>query len=218
MSYGGGGGVYNLLPEPLSNRQATTITELCDNPIRVEERTDEEFDPVAGATTPYEVMIPIFVDPASEGDRRTRDAIRRAAELCEAWISEHHDCFPPVVINMTTGEPEDGDLRQAMDALCRHSTYDGNVLLGHCLFTPGGEAVQFPSQPDELPEHPVASALFDTASELPEWYHYNVANLFTRDRPLGPKARLFTVNADPMIICCATYFNPPALSPADPIR
>jgi hypothetical protein len=41
-------------------------------------------------------------------------ALGQAQTVVQSWLSQHPDCFPPVVIHITDGESTDGDPTAAM--------------------------------------------------------------------------------------------------------
>jgi hypothetical protein len=48
----------------------------------------------------------------------------QAKSILENWLSQHPDCFPPIVINITDGDPTN-----AADEIRKLKNSDGEVLL-----------------------------------------------------------------------------------------
>src|SRR5271166_6088210 len=59
----------------------------------------------AGSLVEIEQRLPIWIEPQAENGTPLDVAFDLTAELIHAWISENPDNFPPVVINITDGEP-----------------------------------------------------------------------------------------------------------------
>ena len=57
------------------------------------------------------------------------EALELAKTIVGEWLSEHPDCFPPVVLHFTDGQSTDGDPSGVMNNLTSLSSSDGNVLL-----------------------------------------------------------------------------------------
>jgi hypothetical protein len=113
--------------------------------------------------------------------------------LLENWISAHPDSFPPIVINITDGESQDGDPIPYVDAVKSLSTSDGNVLMFNChLSMTSSDPFLFPSNGEILPDD-LARSLFSMSSVLPESiYKRAVAEGYE----LQPNARGMAFNAD----------------------
>lgn len=52
-----------------------------------------------------------------------------AAEELANWCDNHLDSFPPIIINITDGEPTDGDPLPIAEKIKQLSTNDGQVLV-----------------------------------------------------------------------------------------
>jgi hypothetical protein len=93
-------------------------------------------------------------------------ALWQAHTILEAWISEHPSAFPPVVINITDGEANDGDPYPVSEAIRELTTNDGNILLLNLhLSSHAARPFQFPDSEDGLPDE-YARALFRMSSCL----------------------------------------------------
>src|SRR5206468_10625847 len=128
------------------------ISEIANNPIRIEERTRKEEDG-AGGLVERTVKMPIWFDPVANGGTPMCDAFRRAQETLSSWIAQHPICFPPIVINITDGESTDGDPSTAADGIKSLTSNDGNALLFnlHVSAALEGGKVEFPDSERALP-------------------------------------------------------------------
>lgn len=75
-----------------------------------------------------------WITPLAEGTTPMHEALHMVRDLVEAWCDEEQNAesFPPIVINITDGEPTDCteiDLRDVCTLIKRTATEDGNTLL-----------------------------------------------------------------------------------------
>jgi hypothetical protein len=97
-----------------------------------------------------------------------KQALKKAENILLDWLDGHPDCFPPVVINISDGEPTDGDPSQVADSIMQLESSDGNVLLFNLhLSSSRDPPVEFSDSKDDLPDE-FARLLFDMSSVLPE--------------------------------------------------
>src|SRR5450759_1590201 len=111
----------------LSGKGLTSISEIADNPARVDERT-KRVDDGAGGILDQSVKFPIWFDAVARGGTPMCEALRRAETILSTWVADHPDCFPPIVINITDGESTDGDPITAAEAVRCVSSNDGETL------------------------------------------------------------------------------------------
>jgi len=151
---------------PLSGRELIPISEIADNPARLEERTKKIPDG-AGGIVEQEVRIPVWFEPMADGGTPMCRAAKEAKRVLEDWISSHPDSFPPTVIHITDGESTDGNPTDWLRELTSLSTSDGNVMLFniHLTAQPNVEPVSFIDSPDSLPDT-YSKMLFETSSCL----------------------------------------------------
>ena len=207
------GRVAQALPVTLARKDIVPINEVFENPLRIRIDREERYDPDSGEVVEFDKRVPLWIEPAADGGRTTCAAFRLAAGLCATWISHHAQSYPPLVLNMTTGDPDDGDLQQEADALRRLATDDGNVLIGHWLFTVDHNETLFPSSLNDIESEHRSNVLFNTASTLPAWWRYTLGEV-RPELQLGETARFLVVNGNPLIEYCATYVSLPASPPA----
>jgi hypothetical protein len=150
----------------LSGRQLVSISEVGDNPARVEERTKREPDG-AGGLVEVRVKFPVWFESVASGNTPMCKAFQEAQSIVQSWLSQHPECFPPIVIHFTDGESTDGDPSSAMDSLKQLSSEDGSVLLFNVHISSNRQAqpVIFPDSSSGLPDE-YALMLFNTASPL----------------------------------------------------
>ncbi len=160
----GGEGVESAFGGALQDQMLVPLPDLGDNPIGT--RTVPSVDPGALPS-----RVPIWVEPVHGYRTPMCEAIAVAGAHVYAWVSEHPDSFPPIVINITDGmvtdSPYDGaPLRDWAQRLTTIQTSDGQVLLFNIFLspTPDGE-VLFPATARGLPEP--GPELFDISSVLP---------------------------------------------------
>ena len=151
---------------PLAGRELIPISEIADNPARLDERTKKIPDG-AGGIVDQSVRIPVWFEPVASGGTPMCQAAEEAKRILENWIAEHPDAFPPTVIHITDGESTDGNPTDRLHDLTKLSTSDGNVMLFniHLSAKKNAEPVTFLDSPDNLPDT-YSRMLFDTSSPL----------------------------------------------------
>lgn len=172
----------------LTNRELLPISDVARNPLRVEQRSQTNPD---GST--QSVRYPIWFDPHGEGTTPMCAVLQRASMLLAGFLLDHPDCFPPIVMNITDGKPNDGNPEQDAERLRQLSSTDGHVLLFNLhLSEKSGERIEFPEFEDFLPD-PFAKLLFRMSSPLPTTLQgaAREANL-----PVTAETRGFVFNAD----------------------
>ena len=165
---GYGGKVAPAFSGALSGKDLVPISEIADNPARVDERSKKVEDG-AGGLVDETVKFPIWFDAKGHGGTPMCEALKSAHGIVSTWIGQHQSSFPPIVINITDGESTDGDPTEAAQALSELSTDDGNVLLFNLhLSSSKATPVQFPDSSDSLPDK-YAELLFSMSSALPSY-------------------------------------------------
>jgi hypothetical protein len=156
---------YGLQVQPafggaLAGRELVPISELARSPLRVETRPSPT--PGAGA-----VRFPVWFDPAGDGKTPMCATLSRASTLLSSFLMDHPNCFPPIVINLSDGEANDGDPEAAATRLRQLSSTDGSVLLFNLhISSKSGEDVMFPDKDSGLADDH-ARRLFRMSSPLP---------------------------------------------------
>jgi hypothetical protein len=190
IGYGANAGVGPCFGGALQGRSLVSIQELADNP-RVEERTKKTSDGAGGLTTSI-VKFPVWFDPVAQNGTPMADAVQMAAHTLTSWVNAHNESYPPIVINITDGEPNT-DPMAAAKALSRLETADGNVLMYNLhLSSLASHPILFPASSSALPDS-FARMLFEMSSELPRKIQ---DELEVEGYTVGDGARGFIFNAD----------------------
>lgn len=164
----GGRGVGPAFSGKLKGKELVPISEIGNNPARVEERSKLVEDGVGGLVE-QKVKFPIWFDPQAEGGTPMCDGLFRATNLLVTWLTRHPNCFPPIVINISDGESTDGDPFQAAYDLMTLSSTDGDVLLFNLHLSSSNERpIEYPSADNVLPDDH-SKLLFSMSSPLPEY-------------------------------------------------
>jgi hypothetical protein len=177
---------------PLAGKELAPISEIADNPARVEERS-KKVDDGAGGLVDQSIKFPVWFDPEAKGGTPMCEALAQAKNVVSGWLTEHPGCFPPIVINIPDGESTDGDPSTAANAVKGLSSEDGPTLLFNVHLSSSRAApVEFPDSQSGLPDK-FAELLFGISSPLPE-YMRTVAQ--AEGYPVSDGARGFVFNAD----------------------
>ncbi len=176
----------------LAGRDLVPISEIADNPARIDERT-KKVDDGAGGLVDQSVKFPVWFDPTAKGGTPMVQALTKARDALSDWLGDHGDAFPPIVINITDGESTDGDPSNAAEALRGLATSDGELLLFNAHLSSREEApVEFPDQEEGLPDQ-YAKLLFRISSDLPG---YMRAAAGAEGYQISDGAKGFVFNAD----------------------
>lgn len=183
------------------------IPQVYESPLRVE-NTKRMVSDGAGGLVEVSFEMPIWVEPTARNGTPMARALDQAHGLVSQWLSAHMDSFPPVVINITDGEPDDydrragtaPDTRAAAERLMQLSTSEGGRLLlfnAHFSGARSPAEVILPAAADRLSD-PYAKLLFSISCTLP-------ASLVDQARLVGlapqPGARgcVFNATAETLI-------------------
>ncbi len=165
---GYGGQVGPACGGALTGRELIPISELANQPMRIEERMKKVEDG-AGGLVEQPVRFPVWFDPAAHGGTPMCQALKIAQGILANWVAQHPAGFPPIVINITDGEATDGDPEAPAAALKDLATADGNVLLFNIhISSNNAPPVEFPDKEDALADD-YAKLLFRMSSPLPAY-------------------------------------------------
>lgn len=168
LGYGGQNEVSPAFGGFLAGKEMVPISEVADNPTRIEERL-KKIDDGAGGIIEQKVKFPVWFDPQADGGTPMCEAVACAQSIVQRWLSQYPNCFPPIVINITDGEATDGDPSTAAQSLKQLSSNDGNVLLFNLhVSSHRANPVEFPDSEFGLPDD-YARMLFRMSSPLPEY-------------------------------------------------
>jgi hypothetical protein len=178
------------------------IDQLADNPLRVDE-VEKRFPDGAGGLVTQTVPSPVWVDPVGSGSTPMHLALRQAGALAAAFARDNPRSFPPIVINITDGEPDDFDKAKAeARSLGAIRTDDGAALLFNVhIASSKAKPLVFPTETPgftgKLGEF--AAFLFETASPLPPFHVQAAAKvgIAAREGAVG-----FIFNADAEALIC----------------
>jgi hypothetical protein len=163
---GYGSQVGPALGGALAGRNLVRISEIADQPMRIEERQKKVEDGAGGLVT-QTVKFPVWFDPVANGGTPMCQALDTARTLLADSVTQHPASFPPIVINISDGEPTDGDPLPMADNLRQLSTADGNVLLFNIhISSHQASPIEFPADEAALPDDH-ARLLFRMSSLLP---------------------------------------------------
>ena len=175
----------------LAGKFLVPISEVANNPTRVEERT-KKVDDGAGGLVDQTIKFPVWLEPVMDNGTPMGEAFTMAHQLLQTWITNHPDSYPPIVINITDGEYNSDPTKEA-EALTSLSTSDGSVLLFNCHISGHNIApVVFPNSDAGLPDE-WARKLFMLSSPLPQSMSDSAIG---EGYPIGVDARGFAFNAD----------------------
>jgi hypothetical protein len=177
---------------PLAGRDIVALSEVANNPARVEERV-KDLDDGAGGVIQQKTKFPVWFEPIAKGTTPMGAALDLAHHLLTGWCQSHNYSYPPIVINISDGEATDFGPEPQAEALTTLHTSDGNVLLLNIHIS--GEnltPIVFPDSDEDLPDE-FARTLFEVSSPLPA----NMRELAKNESlTLGEEARGFAFNAD----------------------
>jgi len=171
VGYGGDGSANRVSPAfsgTLAGRELVPISEIANNPARVDERT-KKVDDGAGGLVDQTIKFPVWFEPVASGGTPMCQALKEAESILQRWIQQHMSAFPPIVINITDGEPTDGDPIAAAAGVRSLCTTDGNALLFNVHISSQKSApIEFPDSEGMLPDQH-ARLLFNMSSLLPSY-------------------------------------------------
>ena len=191
---GYGNGVGSAFGGTLAGRDLVPVSELADNPMRVETRTKKVPDG-AGGLVEQQVKFPVWIDPRGENATPMCEAFTKVNGIIEQWISDtrHKTGFPPTVLHVTDGESTDGDPTEIARRTQSMSVSDGSVLLFNChLSSERIPKIVCPASSSGLPNQ-YARMLFDISSVLPDRFGGAAKEL---GLPVEMNSRGFMFNAD----------------------
>jgi len=191
IGYGSRSGAGPCFGESLQGRTLVSIAELADSQLRVEDRRRKVSDG-AGGLVDTVVKFPVWFDPVAENGTPMLEAMQLACRTLQPWVAEHKKSYPPIVINITDGEPNADPTGEAK-ALTGLKTDDGSVLLYNLhLSSPSLSPIFYPSSSAGLPDN-FAKMLFEMSSVFPPQIRQE---LELDGHPVDAVARGFVLNAD----------------------
>jgi len=163
---GYGAEVKPVLVGTSSARPLLPISVVANAPLRVEKRT-RPTDDGTGKVVERPYRFPVWFEAVANGKTPMTAALELAKDIVGGFLSTHPDCFPPLVLNLTDGQPTDANPLGVAQTLKGMKSSDGNVLLlnAHLSSSPAAP-VAFPNTEDDLPDV-FSKLLFRMSSLLP---------------------------------------------------
>jgi hypothetical protein len=162
----GAGEAGSALRGPLAKHDINPISDLVDNPYRLEKRMQKLPDG-AGGLVEHEIELAIWLEPVANGSTPMCQALLMATELVRLWIRDHPRNYPPIVLNLTDGEANDGDPLIAANQLLALGSDDGQTLLFNLHVSDAATTpITFPDTDAALPDA-YSRMLFEMSSVLP---------------------------------------------------
>lgn len=147
------------------------ISEVAKQKIRTDTTTKKtKVSDGAGGLMDGEMQfnLDIWIEPYVEGSTPMDQAFLKAEEVASKWVLEYSENFPPVVVNITDGEPSDSTAAEnAAKSLMSVATSDGNLLLFNGHITDGINEIIFPTSEAQL-ANPLAKLMFRMSSDIPQ--------------------------------------------------
>jgi Mg-chelatase subunit ChlD len=138
--------------------------------------------------------VRVWLDPIAKNRTPMCQALREAHRILSSWITDHRESYPPIVINITDGEANDGDPLIPAQELMALNTNDGNVLLFNChLSSRSAATIQYPGNKEGLADE-FARKLYDMSNILPDSMVQVAKKEFNME--LDDMARGFIFNAE----------------------
>ncbi|HEY3852911.1 MAG TPA: vWA domain-containing protein [Verrucomicrobiae bacterium] len=110
-----------------------------------------------------------WFDPVYSGGTPMDEALKLATEKLQKWVATYPNSFPPIVLNITDGEPnEPKPAELAAQGLRQVCTNDGDTLLFNCHISASGlAAIKYPTSDQALPDEQ-SKWLFSISSDIPD--------------------------------------------------
>jgi hypothetical protein len=203
----GGSGTRSIFGGALAGRQLVRVDEVGAAPLGVRS-IQQKVPDGAGGLVEQTVPFPYWIGATADGGTPMQDAFSMARTTLQTWISEHGSSFPPVVINVTDGEPNEAESARAQaHALLELRTGDGPVLLLNAhISTVAGRPICLPGSEQGLPDQ-FAKFLFGLSSVLPDSLRASArAQGFVVET--GSRGFLYNADAEALIRLLAFGSNP----------
>lgn len=179
---------------PIAGRELVPISEIAENPARLEKRNRD----IGGADEKVKVKVPVWLEPVADGATPMCRATSEAHRILSEWMADHPNSFPPIVIHITDGEATDGNPLQRIKSLTELAVADGNILLFniHLSAHEDAEPISFPESASQLPDE-YSKMLYETASPLTPMM---VALAREYGFKVSDGAKAFVMNADMVML------------------
>ncbi len=145
----------------LAGQVLVSDAELADGALRVEEFEKQVPNGIGGLMT-IPVKQSIFVELEPTSATTIGDAFASVGGILQEWSGQHpHSCLPPIVIHLTRGSFEAGEVATQLPNLQSVEPNAGSVLLYHLVATEEPHpSVVFPASDENL-QTPALQELFE---------------------------------------------------------
>lgn len=163
---GYGASVGSAFGGALAGRDLVPLSEIADNPAKLENRLKKVPDG-AGGLVETSTSFPVWMEPVANGGTPMCRALAYAESLVSRWLADRPGCFPPIILNLSDGESTDGDpLAPALNVQALASADGAALLFNLHVSAVGGVPVTFPDNDSNLPDAH-SRKLFAMSSTLP---------------------------------------------------
>jgi len=147
-------------------RPLLPVSVIANAPLRVEQRT-RMVDNGTGKLVERPYRFPVWFEPLAKGRTPMNAALEMARGVVAGFLATYPDCFPPLVLNLTDGQPTDANPMATSQALKGLKSSDGKVLLLNAhLSSTRAAPIAFPGNEEGLPDV-YSKLLFRMSSILP---------------------------------------------------
>src|SRR3954453_4259221 len=105
---GYGAEVKPVLTGTSAARPLLPISVVANAPLRVEQRT-RKVDDGAGGLIERPFRFPVWFEPVANGKTPMNEAVELATRGVGKFLGVPPNCFPPLVVNLTDGQPTDAN-------------------------------------------------------------------------------------------------------------
>jgi hypothetical protein len=173
-------------------RALLPISAIAGAPLRVEQRK-RLVDDGSGGLVEQTFRFPVWFEPTADGTTPMNGAFVAAKSVIGGFLNAHPRCYPPLVLNLTDGQPTDANPLAVAEQLKSMESTDGPVMLfnAHLSSSPNSP-LAFPSSEAGLADV-FARLLYRMSSILPDKM---IAAAQEEGYTLKPDPRGFVFNAD----------------------
>lgn len=159
---------------------------------------DKQVDDGAGGIVTRQIPFDIYVEAKASGSTPMAEAFALAKQYAKAFCENpiyKEVSYPPIVINITDGEPDNFQTASAeAKEMMKNATDDGDLIFINAhLGNDHTKVVTLPNSNKEFSGDKLAEFLFDISSVLPEGL---AASAKEQEFNVEPGARGFMFNAD----------------------
>jgi hypothetical protein len=148
------------------DRPMLPISAIASAPLRIESRK-RQVDDGAGGFVEQSYRFPIWFEPVAKGKTPMNAAFVMAQKVIGDFLATYPDCFPPMVLNLTDGQPTDANPLEASRELKALGSSDGNVVVFNAhLSSSTNDPIAFAAEETGLPDI-FSKLLFRMSSVLP---------------------------------------------------